>query len=466
MNKYKKLVQNSGIFMIGTFGSKFLTLLLVGLYTGVLTTSEYGTIDVFFTTTSLVVPIITIGILESVLRFPIDDIENRKKVLSIGTLVVLLGNMIFLVTIPVFLHIEIFTANLPMLYLLVFTNSMSSLFSLYCKGIGKTKLFALNGIIHTAIQIALNLLFLLVFKWGLKGYFYATVLSNFVSVIILFLWAKLYELFEFKIDKGYMKQMFVYGLPLIPNNVFWWIMQCSNRYVILYALGESFNGIYSVAHKLPTIISSVSSIFFKAWQLSSAEEDKSEGKNEFYNKVFSIVSPVVIILTSGTMFILQPFYKIWVNETYYMGYKAVPFLLIGTVFSCFSSFLGANYTASKKTGNMLCTTIIGAFVNLIVSFLLVKPMEINGVALATALGFFATFIVMAIDTRKFVIIKYSLMKFIVPMLIITVQAIVLTIGNKSIVLQAIFVLALFLIYARDMISIVKTLSQKLKSRRK
>ena len=50
MNKYNKLLKNSGIFFIANFGSKVLTFLLVRFYTEVLTTSEYGTIDLLNTT--------------------------------------------------------------------------------------------------------------------------------------------------------------------------------------------------------------------------------------------------------------------------------------------------------------------------------------------------------------------------------------------------------------------------------
>ena len=48
-SNYKKLVYNTAIFAIGNFGSKVLTFLIVPLYTYVLTTAEYGVIDLFIT---------------------------------------------------------------------------------------------------------------------------------------------------------------------------------------------------------------------------------------------------------------------------------------------------------------------------------------------------------------------------------------------------------------------------------
>lgn len=71
MGKYKKLIENSGIFFIANFGSKVITFLLVRFYTEYLTTSEYGVADVITTTVSLAIPIITLCITEAVLRFSI-----------------------------------------------------------------------------------------------------------------------------------------------------------------------------------------------------------------------------------------------------------------------------------------------------------------------------------------------------------------------------------------------------------
>ena len=98
MNKYEKLLKNSGVFFVATFGSKLATFLMVRLYTETLSAAEYGIIDILFTTVNLIVPIITLCITEAVLRFSIDDVENRKKILSFGFWVVVIGNIIFLLS--------------------------------------------------------------------------------------------------------------------------------------------------------------------------------------------------------------------------------------------------------------------------------------------------------------------------------------------------------------------------------
>ncbi|WP_367378396.1 lipopolysaccharide biosynthesis protein [Enterococcus gilvus] len=82
MDKYKKLVNNSIIFAIGNFGSKIISFVMVPLYTYVLSSEDYGKVDLIITTVSLLIPYVTMLLSESLLRFIIDNssFENKKNI--------------------------------------------------------------------------------------------------------------------------------------------------------------------------------------------------------------------------------------------------------------------------------------------------------------------------------------------------------------------------------------------------
>ena len=73
-SNYKKLVYNTAIFAIGNFGSKVLTFLIVPLYTYVLTTAEYGVIDLFITSLGMVIPFSTV-----VFRSPRRGVQSFER---------------------------------------------------------------------------------------------------------------------------------------------------------------------------------------------------------------------------------------------------------------------------------------------------------------------------------------------------------------------------------------------------
>lgn len=73
MGRYKYLLKNIGLLTISNFATKFLSFFLVPLYTNILTTTEYGTYDIFNTTIGVLLPILTLNIQEAVMRFSIDN---------------------------------------------------------------------------------------------------------------------------------------------------------------------------------------------------------------------------------------------------------------------------------------------------------------------------------------------------------------------------------------------------------
>lgn len=455
MSKYSRLVKNTGVFFLANFGSKVLTFLLVRFYTEILSTAEYGTIDLLMITSNLALPIITLCITEAVLRFSIDDTDNRGKILTNGLAVMMVGNIIFVLTAPLFAKIDTFSDYVAWIYLLTLTNSLSTIFSHFCRGIGKVKIFALSGIIHTIFQIGLNILFLAVFSWGIKGYLIASVLANVITFVFVFVSGHLHKYIIKNINKKYLRQMLVYAVPLIPNSVFWWIMQSADRYTIAYFLTTSDNGLYTVANKIPTLITTLSSIFFQAWQLSSVEEAQSKDKSQFYTKVFASLSVLLTLASSFILVILQPLYKILTQESYYAGWTSTPFLLCAMVYSCYSSFLGTNYVAMKKTKGVFLTTVLGALSNIILNIVLLPIIGIRGAALATLIAFFITWVSRIFGTKNFVKINYPVISFWLPSVFLLCQATLLTFGVNSIAVQAVMFAVILLIYAKPIIQFLK-----------
>lgn len=456
MNKYNKLAKNTCIFFVANFSSRVLTFLLVRFYTEFLSTQQFGIIDIINTTSSLSIPIITLCITEAVLRFSIDDSDNRGKILTNGLFTIVIGNLLFVFTTPILCKFDLFRDNIVWLYLLTITNSLYITVIHFARGIGKTKLFACAGVIHTILQISLNILFLAVYNLNIKGYFIAIIISNIITTAVVFFYGSFYEYMHLNIDGKYYKDMLIYSIPLIPNSIFWWMMGSADKYIINIILTSSENGLYAVANKIPTIITTISSIFFQAWQLSSVEEANSNEKNVFYSNVFKLLSSVMFLAASFVITFIKPLYVIMAEKSFHGGLVCVPFLLCATVFSSYSSFLGVNYVAMKKTKNVFFTTLVGAAVNIILNPFFTKALGIKGTALATMIAFIATWITRAFDTRCFVKIHYSPIYFWIPAFLLVLQSTVMTFITDSIFIQLGFFAVIFVIYFKFILNNLRT----------
>ena len=82
--KYSTLGKNTLLFAVSSFGTKIITFLLVPLYTSVLSTNDYGTIDLITAAVQLLIPILTLNIQDAVLRFSLDR-SYRQNICSYNT---------------------------------------------------------------------------------------------------------------------------------------------------------------------------------------------------------------------------------------------------------------------------------------------------------------------------------------------------------------------------------------------
>lgn len=431
MNIYKKLLNNSLIFAVGNLGTKFITLFLIPLYTFYLSPEELGLVDLLTITASLIIPVFTLSITNSVLRFVMDKSYDRQVILINSISITTLGLLLLISFFPLINLIIPVKEYVPLFYGLLITQAINTLLIQYVRAIGKVRLFAFSGILTAILLLIGNLIFLVLFNLSVYGFFYAYIISYLLSSVFVYIAGKVRDDLKFnKLDFQIMKEMLIFSVPLIPNTMMWWIMGVSDRYIITHYLGLTSAGLYAVAVKIPSILNIINSVFFQAWQMSAIEEANSKEKSHFYTIIFNVFAIFMILSTSLLLLFLKPIMNLIVSDVFYESWKYVPFLLLGIVFSSFSGFLGTNYIASKKTNGVIKTSLIGAILNIFLNLLLIPLIGINGAAISTMISFALVWILRIKDTNKFVDIKLNINKITLSFLILFFQIGILYSGLK------------------------------------
>ena len=408
MNSYKKLAGNSFIFAVGSLGSKLVSIILVPLYTYYLSTNEYGTVDLLITTVTMLLPIVTASSFEALLRFAMDKKNEASEVLDQSLLIALIGFLFFLILYPVLVFFNVFGPYLIYLYALLFVQMLERTLAQYARAINYIKVFALNGILLTFTTGILNILFLMVFEFGVTGYFTSMILANIISVLFLFIMTKAYRTIRIrKVNRPLVKEMLHYSVPMIPNSLMWWLINASSRYFIRFFVGAAGNGLFAVASKIPTIINLINQIFTQAWQISAIEEFENKNKSEFYSTVFRYLSSIMFIGASAVTLIVKLLFVHLFAADYYTSWQAVPFLLLSSVFATFSGFLGTNYVAAKETKGVFKTSVYGGVLSLIFNIIFIPMFGIIGAGLSSMVSFFLMFVLRVFDTRKFIAMRIN-----------------------------------------------------------
>lgn len=403
MGNYKKLGKNMFLVIIGTFSSKLLNFLLVPLYTSTLSTEEYGVADLIFVTVNLLLPIFTVVIFEALLRFALDPQYDNKSVLVGGTVINLIGVVIFLLLSPILLLFDAFRDYYFLFVACFLARVLYENLIYFLRGINNVGTYSLAGVINTVLMITLNVTFLVFLKMGVEGYLLATALSYFVTSVVIIFLARIYKLMAklSTVNLKIVKEMLHYSLPMVPNSVSWWVSNSSNKYVITMFHGASLMGIYSVALKIPSIVNAISSMFDKAWQISSVDDFGSESSKKFYQDVCSKYTSLQLICTSGVILMSNVIATLMFKKGFFDAVSFVPLLVFGAMFHSFGNFFGTIYTASKHTNTLFYSTMLAAGCNIVANFILIPEFGGFGAAFAMLGSYFTLYMYRLIHSRKY-----------------------------------------------------------------
>lgn len=423
MNKYQKLASNTIVLAIGQFGSKLLVYVMLKFYTSWLGTDGFGDVTNIINASALLISVVTLSISEGVLRYGLDKANNGRHVFSIGINVAVIGLAIFAGFVPLIGFIEFLAGYEWLIFMYVCTGSIKGICSIYVRARGHVKLFAIDGMLTTVMNILFNLLFLGVFEMGILGYVLSVSLADLCSIIFLSIKARLPRKYRpLGNDKMLRSAMIRYSIPLMPTTIMWWIINVSDTFMVRAIHGSSANGVYSFAYKFPNLASIVVGIFLQAWHMSAITERNSRTISNFYSNVFSLMQTVMFIAVAGIMLILRPMIMPFFGSEGFEGaYFYVPLLLGAVLFQCSSNFMGSIYEASNKTTHSFVSSAIGAVTNILLNLLLLNTIGVVGAAIATLASYIIVFVYRVIDTKKYLYMKINYKKTFVNILLLTVM---------------------------------------------
>ena len=455
MSKEKEFVKNTIILLIGKFCTQFMSLLLIPLYTHFLSTDDYGSVDLIQTYITLFVPILTLKLDSAAFRFLIDvrNNENGKKTIISNIIIVMLCSLsIFSIA---YFIINIFW-NIPytiLTYINIFILMISNLYLQFLRGTGKNQSYTIVSIITAIITVIVNCVCILILKFNAGSILIASTVANIVAIIYISISIKITKYFSIKsFEKSKLKELLKYSIPMIPNELSWWIVNVSDRSIITYFLGAAFNGIYTISCKFSNIINAIFGIFNMSWQETTSLHIKDENREEFFssmiNKIFTMFSSLSLLLL-----VVLPFvYNIIIGENYSDSYKYIPIILLGNIFHILISLIGGIYVALKKVKQIANTTIISALINIILNLLFVKKLGLYAAALSTLIAYLILAIYRMIDVQKFVKINFKIKNIIIIIFLFLVVSLSYYLDNILINVAMLFIVSIYaLIYNIELI---------------
>lgn len=392
MGEAKRLVKNTGIIAIGGMATKLVQFLLLPLYTSVLTTAEYGTVDYINTIALFLVPAVSILMDEALFRFLIDckDDDERSRVVTSSCAVLGAGCVLFAIVIAIVWLIWN-PANIFWITGLVVAQCLMTMASALMRGFGDTVSYTVMNFIASAATIVMNVVFIAILHQGVAGMLSATVIAQGGTAVVFMVRKRLWSYIDLGVfTRADAKELIRYSIPLIPNKVSWTVMNMLDRLIIMNTIGANAAGVYAVSYKFPGVMDQVYGFFYQSWKESSAralngEEDTSAFYNSVYKTLRRFMMSIVLVMSA-----LMPLvYNVLIRGSFGEGILYVPILLLATYFSNISGFYGGIFTAYRDTGIMGTTTVVSAALCSVLCFILIPPFGLYGASAATLASTFA-----------------------------------------------------------------------------
>ena len=157
-----------------------------------------------------------------------------------------------------------------------------------------------------------------------------------------------------------------------------------------------------------------------------------------------------------------------VAKDYFVAWHYTPVLTLATTFGLLSTFLGSVYMLKLRSQNSMATTVTCAVINLSLNAILIPLlgqqsdfMGAMGAGIATMLSYFALFLIRAIDTQRYLKIRWNLPKTAMSIVILVVQMLTMVVGVRFwIVWQIVLFALLFLINVREILLSVRKLLRR------
>ena len=346
--------------------------------------------------------------------------------------------------------------------ILYFCESIYDVMGQIARGYGKNLIYSIAVIIYSTVNmiilfIAVNINFV-----NIKSVLIILSISYFIATIFVFLNLKLNKVIkikDFSID--ILREMLKYSAPMIPSSIALWIVNLSDRLIITYSLGASYNGIYAAASKIPNLLVTFYNAFNLAWTELAArtinEDDSDVYYSKLINNLFSFCFGAIIILIAFSPIL----FKILIDDKFNSGYSQMPILFVGVILNCLVSFYGGLYIALKKTKQVGISSAIGAFLNACINIVLIKKIGLYAASISTVVSFFVIFVYRIFEIEKSINIKYNKVNILIGCLFL-----VLTIFNyyKANLTLLVLNIIIAIIYNVFLNSILKLLYNKFRNK--
>lgn len=465
-NSIKRVILNSGLYSITSIFQKAIGFFLLPLYTIFLTPKDYGITGLVNSFTGVLSMLFTLSLTGAVTRFYYEYKDEPDKLRDFwGSIIVfvMLNSIVLSLTIIFFKDIFVvpFIKGIefsPYILIGILTVVVTPVYNIY-QSILQTKedakTYSINSSLYFLAMLILNIMFIVVFKWGATGQLLAYLLVGCIFAIY-----SIYELLKKKIikltfNKHYIFQALRYSIPLIPHLMSGSLAIFVSRLFLNNTASTAELGLFNVGAQFLIIIDTLQMSVNNAY-VPWFYGIMKDGKEEHYQviKFADFLLKINCVLSLAIALFSKEIIQIFTESSYTMAWIVIPVLMVAyQIRGIYLFYVNTLFYNKKASRFIFIATLSGNIISIILSALLTSRFGTMTPAIVMVFEKTVTTTIVILMSRKFEPVDFKLNKLIMYVLILTSSTAIGLIfdiqdpvGNPS-VLNIVYKGAIFLIVA-------------------
>lgn len=392
MAEFKEILKHGANYLIANLATKALAFISIPVYTHLLSTDDFGMVNIFLGVAGILSSILTLCADQAVSRYYFDkkDEEDFKKFVGVSSMVAIVvfainSTSLVLLARP-FSHLTKVT-NL-MIYLLIpytLINVIGLTYEQIYTPMRQSKKIAMSSLLRAYIGFSLAVGFILLFK---QHKYLGQILGLLAGGLIMtIIWIKgISKYFLWSFDKNHLRYILKFSIPLIPYALSGVIIEQFGKIAIGSTHSISEAGFYSLALTISGLVGIVTAVTHQTWAPYYFEYMNAAdyiGHDRDIDRIFR----VTVVAAMGISTFGLEIGTILASKQFTSSLYLIPIFSYGFVFHQFSYVYMRNFSFVHKTLYSSIVVITAGIFNILLNIIVIPKFGEIGAATAFSLSY-------------------------------------------------------------------------------
>lgn len=390
-SELKTVVRHGRLYGLANLISRSSGLVLLPIYTHILTPLEFGLYASTILVTDLVSVVLGMGLGRALVRLHVEQQDETGKGAVLGTALAafaVIAAVVALLAYPISLiasHLLFGSTDTAWLFVwAILALIPTTLFNIqlnYIVVLKQSSFYLIISVIKAALFIAFNLWLVVWLGQSVFGIIAATFAAS--AIVVSIILARMAHTTKLSVSRPILIEMVKFGGPLVPTVLLDTVMSSLDRYIISPVQGPAALGQYGLGLKLASLLNLfVTSPFLQIWGVRQLEALQEKGENRELPNVFFQFILVLIVICVGIALFSGMIVRIVADDAYMPAATVLPWLAAVQVAAALRNFGEIGLHHAKKTSPLMTIALVSVIVAAPSYWIAMRTGGIVGIAMA------------------------------------------------------------------------------------